>query len=195
MTSILFFSGSSQRNSVNSKLVAEAAYLTEKTFGKSANVRLIELREFDLPTFDAEISTAAKLPKNVARFSQMLENFSKFFIGADEYTGSYSALFRNTLSWVNFASKKEKILSGKQICLCSATPQGVGGLRGHPALTQLLVNLGATVISQHISLGSHANAFEGDGALIPSIKEQIMTQAIPNLIKIETTKIANQCSM
>lgn len=182
MVKLVFLSGSSQKKSVNSRLVRAAAEVFEKTYGDGVEVTLIDLADYDTPVFDGAVADPENLPENARKLRDILTESGGIFMGSDEYTGSYSTLLRNTLGWLTLTPKGRKpVFDNLPIALCGASPQGVGGLRGHPALTQLLRSIGATVIAQHLSLGTYATAFDDQGLLLPGVEKQLALDAVPKL--------------
>lgn len=184
MINLLFFSGSSKKGSVNTRLAHAAADLTKAAFSNEATVILIDLSDYDMPTFDGEVATEENFPDNARKLKSLLAKSDGVFMGSDEYTGAYSALFRNIIGWLTLdTGDGAPIFKGKTIALCGASPRGVGGLRGHPALHQLLTVIGASVIPQQISLGTSASAFDREGQLLPRVKKQLLEGSIPNLVQ------------
>jgi len=179
---ILFFSGSSRRDSTNSKLVHSVAELGNSIQPDRISVTLVDLADFDAPNIDDEGVNTTETPLQVVNFRKLLREHSGFFIGSDEYTGSYSTVLRNLIAWLALENGPHGTeFKNKPVAICGASSRGVGSVRGHPALQQLFVTLGAQVISQHIRLGSTARAFQQDGKLTESVKMQLMEDAVPKL--------------
>jgi NAD(P)H-dependent FMN reductase len=183
MTKLLFFAGSSRKNSVNSKLAQAAAQLSQSFQPDKVFVTLVDLAEFDVPNFDGASASDAEVPEQVTKLRTLLQAHDGLFIGSDEYTGAYSAILRNLIGWLALTSGPEgTAFRNKPVVICGASARGVGSLRGHPALQQLLVTLGANVISQHIRLGTAKSAFQPDGKLTESVQKQLLENAVPNLV-------------
>lgn len=183
MTKLLFFAGSSRKESVNSKLALSAAQLAQSFQPGRISVTLVDLADFDAPNVDGASATAAKTPEQVIKFCELLRLHDGLFIGSDEYTGAYSAILRNLIGWlVLITGPDDTPFKDKPVAICGASSRGVGSVRGHPALQQLLVTLGANVISQHIRLGTAVGAFQQDGKLTESVKSQLLDNAIPKLL-------------
>lgn len=184
MTKLLFFSGSSRKGSVNSLLVQAASRLMEKTFGEEVTVTNINLSDYDMPSYESDEDGGKELPENAHKLRDILAANDGIFMGSDEYTGAYSALLRNSIGWLmRDEDQQNPIFKGKIVALCGAAPGGVGGLRGHPALHQLLSTMGATVIGQQISLGTSSSPFNQDGHLLPRVEKQMLDEVIPKLFQ------------
>jgi len=190
LINLLFFAGSSQDGSLNSKLVRASADLTSSSYPDIANITLLHLSDYDLPVFPDTQDGLPDLPEKAKELQKHLAGAQGIFIGSDEYTGTYSTRFRNVVKWLASAPGKP-VFAGRPIALCGATPGGVGGLRGHPALGQLLRVLGANVISQHIHLGTATSAFDENGALLPRVKKQLLDGSIKKLVQAAKNTDAN----
>tara|TARA_R110002072_G_scaffold102661_1_gene225585 strand:- start:3 stop:566 length:564 start_codon:yes stop_codon:yes gene_type:complete len=183
MSKLLFFAGSSRKESVNSKLAQSAAELGQSFEPGRISVTLVDLADFDAPNVDGASATTAEVPEQVIKFRELLRAHDGFFIGSDEYTGAYSSILRNLIGWLVLTSgSDDTAFKSKPVAICGASSRGVGSVRGHPALQQLFVTLGANVISQHIRLGTGASAFQQDGKLTESVKRQLLDNAIPKLL-------------
>ena len=73
------------------------------------------------------------------------------------------------LDWVSRPdSGDEPSLSaytGKTAILCSASPGGLGGLRGLVHLRAILGNIGVTVLPDQVAVSGAGSAFREDGSL------------------------------
>lgn len=184
MTKLLFFAGSSRKGSANSRLVKAAEALTKNAFGNDVVTTRIHLSDFDMPTYDSDADGRGDLPENAHALRDILVANDGIFLGSDEYTGAYSALLRNSFSWLTRVEDQQNLIfKGKIVALCGAAPGGVGGLRGHPALHQLLSTMGATVIGQQISLGTSSSPFDMEGHLLPRVEKQMLDEVIPKLFQ------------
>ncbi|MBV1866858.1 MAG: NAD(P)H-dependent oxidoreductase [Marinosulfonomonas sp.] len=182
MTNLLFFAGNSQKGSLNSRLVGASAELTKLNFPEITSITLLQLSDYDLPVFPNSDDGVPDVPEKANELQKLLAQTDGIFIGSDEYSGMYSTRFRNALRWLA-SIDGPLVFSDKPIALCGATPGGVGGLRGHPALGQLLRVMGGNVISQHIHLGTATSAFDDAGALLPRVEKQLLDGAIKKLVQ------------
>lgn len=180
MTKLMFFSGSSQENSVNSRLAQAAAELVEALDSTNIFVTQVHLKDFDVPVFDGE---TVPFPERAEKFKILLREHDGLFLGADEYTGAYSAILRNLIGWLSVENGSENTaFKNKPVVVCGASSRGIGSVRGQPALKQLLASLGAKIIYQHIRLGTAATAFQANGELTESVRVQLLETAIPKLL-------------
>jgi NAD(P)H-dependent FMN reductase len=163
---ILAFGGSLRRDSFNQKLVALAA---EGARAAGAEVTVISLREFPMPVFDQDLEDSSGKPEAAVRLKALFASHHGLLIASPEYNSSLTAALKNAIDWVSRADSDDEpmlsALSGKSAVLCSASPGGLGGLRGLVHLRAILGNLGITVLPDQFALGSAHNAFAPDGSL------------------------------
>ncbi len=82
---------------------------------------------------------------------------------APEYNASLTPLMKNALDWVSVTNKDKNgtitPYKGKIFALASASPGGLGGIRGLSHLRDVLTNMSATVIAEQVAVGNAENAF------------------------------------
>ncbi|MBR0706948.1 NADPH-dependent FMN reductase [Bradyrhizobium liaoningense] len=177
---LLFLSGSSRIGSVNWRLASAAADLALQSFADRIDVVGLDLSELDLP--NCEKATGHDWPNDLARLKEAFDGVAGVFMSADEYTGSYSAILKNAIGWMRRSDPEMRTpFAGMQVALCGSATRGVGGLRGLPALRQLLRELGALVIPQHLELGTSESAFDGEGRLLPKLQRQLLDGCLGKL--------------
>ena len=179
MLTLLFLSGSSKLGSTNWRLPRGAAALAARAFPGRVTSNVLGLDELDLPTYEA---TGGEVPHQLDPVKQAIARAGGIFMSSDEYTGAYSATFKNTVAWLRRADPDKPVFAGLRVALVGTAARGAGGLRGHPALRQLLEELGAEVISQHLELGTDAGAFDREGNLLPKLEKQLLGGCLAKLV-------------
>ncbi len=166
---LLIFAGSTRRQSFNRRLAHSAAELAKEA---GAEVTHIELADFDIPMYNADLE-AAGTPADVVRLKKIMFDHPAWLICTPEYNASYSALLKNTLDWVSSPIKGDaewadgfKSSRGKVVGVLSASPGGLGGLRSQSHLAPLLINLHCWLAPTNFALGHAGDAFAEDGTLI-----------------------------
>ncbi len=162
---ILAFAGSTRSGSFNKKLVAVAAEGAEQA---GATVTAIDLRDYPLPLYDGDLEADEGLPPQGAALKTLFKEHDGLLISAPEYNGSISAVLKNTIDWVSRPVEGEASLacfSGKVAGLVSASPGGLGGLRGLAHVRQMLSGIKVLVIPEQHAVASAHNAFAADGSL------------------------------
>lgn len=176
---LVFISGSSHVGSTNWKLAPAAAEIARSGFAHVEPIAL-DPTQIDLPGF--EHHGLHDMPPEVPQLKSLLASADGFFISSDEYTGVYSSVLRNMVGWLRLAdADQETPFRGAMVALCGTAGRGAGGLRGQPALQQFFRELGATVVSQQLELGSLDGPFDAAGQLAPMIRKQLVEGCLRQL--------------
>jgi len=147
---VLAFSGSLRQDSVNTKLVTEAAYLAEK---QGADVTVVNLRDYPIPFYDADLETQEGMPIKARELRRLMIESDIVMIASPEYNGSVTAVLKNFLDW---ASRKEEggpsreAFKEKTFILMSGSPGSGGGARGLVHLRDIISNIGGSVATTQV---------------------------------------------
>src|SRR5258708_21733903 len=95
MIRILALSGSSRRDSLNQKLLDQAAL---GAGAAGAEVTSILLSDFDLPIYDADWEAEHRLPKGAQALKALLADDHGLLIATPEHNGGHPTLLQNNLS-------------------------------------------------------------------------------------------------
>lgn len=166
MTRILAFAGSARRDSFNKKLAAAAA---AKARELGAEVTLIDLADYAMPLYDGDLEAAGGLPENVTKLRDLMLEHEGLLISCPEYNGSITPLLKNTIDWTSRPGGDVGSLAaykGKVAGLFSASPGGLGGMRGLVHVRAILSGIGVFVVPGDVSVGSAHSAFAEDGSLL-----------------------------
>ena len=90
---LLVFAGSTRQHSFNRRLAAVAAQMGRDA---GADVSHIELADFDIPMYNADLE-AHGTPADVVRLKQLMFEHPAWIICSPVYNGSYTALLKNTI--------------------------------------------------------------------------------------------------
>jgi NAD(P)H-dependent FMN reductase len=170
---LLAFAGSARNASCNKKLVRIAAR-GARTAG--ATVTEIDLRDFPMPLYDGDLEAAEGLPEHALRLKALMREHDGFLIASPEYNSSITPLLKNTIDWASRAGDPDEpplaCYRGKVVGLLSASPGGLGGLRGIPTVRSILINIGCIVVPSSHSLSGAMKAFDENGELIDANQRQ-----------------------
>src|SRR5258706_505306 len=160
------FAGSVRKDSVNKKLIRLAAAAAEKA---GAAVTLIDLRDYPLPLYDGDWEARQGVPEAAQRLRRLLIEQDGLLIASPEYNSSISPLLKNTIDWVTRGAKtlQETLapFQDKVIGLYSASPGGLGGMRGLVHVRSILSSIGAFVLPDQVTVASAFEAFDAAGKL------------------------------
>lgn len=170
---ILAFAGSLRRKSFNQSMVNIAA---EGAKEAGAEVTVIRLADYEMPIYNGDLEEAEGLPENAKKLKEIFLEHNGILIASPEYNSSISAALKNTLDWISRSHQEnEKPLAcfqGKYATIMSASPGGLGGLRGLVHLRAILSNIQVTVLPGQFALGGCMQAFDENRRMVDSSKEE-----------------------
>lgn len=162
---ILAFAGSARTQSFNHRLVQVAA---EGARTAGADVTVLNLKDYPLPLFDEDLEQEQGQPDNATRLKQLFLEHDGLLIASPEYNSSITPLLKNTIDWISRPAEGEPMLAaytGKTAAIMSASPGGLGGLRGLVHIRAILSNIGVLVLPDQIAVSRAYEAFTDDGQL------------------------------
>jgi len=181
---ILAFAGSTRTDSFNKKLVKIAA---DGAKDAGADVTVIDLRDFSMPLYDGDLEQKDGLPQNARKLKDLMLSHQGFLISAPEYNSSISGVLKNTIDWTSRQSEGEESLAcfkGKVAGIMSASPGGLGGLRGLVHVRAILENIGVLVIPEQTTISKAHEAFNTDGILKDKKQEEQIKKIGANVSKL-----------
>lgn len=187
---ILAFAGSTRTDSFNKKLIRIAV---SGASDAGADVTTIDLRDFQMPLYDGDLEQNEGLPQNVQKLKELMLSHQGFLISAPEYNSSITGVLKNTIDWTSRQSENETPLAcykGKVAGIMSASPGGLGGLRGLVHVRAILENMGVLVIPEQIAVSAAHEAFDVDNSLKDKRQEEKVKKIGANLTKI-LAKLSN----
>ena len=110
-----------------------------------------------------------------------------FLISSPEYNSSISGVLKNTIDWTSRQSQGEESLAcfkGKVAGIMSASPGGLGGLRGLVHVRAILENISVLVIPDQIAIGKAHEVFNTDGTLKDKKQEEQVKKIGANVSKL-----------
>lgn len=164
---ILAFAGSARTDSFNKKLVQIAA---EGAKAAGAEVTFLDFRDLPLPLYDEDLETAEGLPANVLTLKSMMKASHGFLMACPEYNSSITPLLKNAIDWASRPEPNEPPLGltcfrDKVAVIMSASPGGLGGLRGLFHVRSILSSIGVLVLPDQKSIPNAYQAFDPTGNL------------------------------
>lgn len=187
---ILAFAGSTRTDSYNKKLVKIAAEGARKA---GAEVTYIDLRDLPMPLFDEDLEAQEGIPENVHKFKDLMKANQGLLIASPEYNSSITAVLKNAIDWASRPEPGEPSLAcftGKVAALMSASPGGLGGLRGLIHVRSILSNINVLVLPDQKAISSAYDAFDADGKLKDSKQQEAIEQLGQKVAKI-VAKLSN----
>jgi chromate reductase len=173
---ILAFAGSTRRDSYNKKLIKIAAEAARVTGGE---VTLIDLVDYPLPIMDEDLEKEGT-PENALKLKKLFLENDGLLISCPEYNSSITPLLKNVIDWVSRPQPDEPSLAAyidKVATLMSASPGGLGGLRGLVHVRDILENIGVVVLPDQRAVPRAFQVFDEAG----NITEEGIRQGVEGL--------------
>lgn len=149
---ILAFAGSARTDSYNKKLVKIAV---EGAKAAGAEVTYLDFRDLPLPLYDEDLEATEGIPGNALKLKGLMKANQGFIIACPEYNSSITPLLKNAIDWASRSEPGEPPLvcfKEKIAVLMSASPGGLGGLRGLGHVRSILSSIGVVVIPDQMAL-------------------------------------------
>ena len=181
---ILAFAGSTRIDSFNKKLVKVAA---AGAMENGVDVTVIDLRDFAMPLYDGDLEQKEGLPSNARKLKDLMLSHQGFLISSPEYNSSISGVLKNMIDWVSRPSEGEEPLAcfkGKVAGIMSASPGGLGGLRGLVHVRAILENISVLVIPDQIAIAKAHEVFDVNGTLKDKKQEEQVKRIGANVAKL-----------
>jgi len=159
MARVLAFAGSARQGSLNRQLARLGA---DALRSAGAQVTLIDLGDFPMPTYHGDLEAADGVPPKAVELGRLMLAHDGLLIASPENNASVSSLLKNTIDWLS-RIREFKPLDGKTAALMAASPGAFGGVRGLYHLRAILNTLGVEVIAQQLLLPRASQAFGADG--------------------------------
>lgn len=164
-TKVLAFAGSTRADSVNKKLIVEAAHLARQM---GANVTVIDLKDYPIPFYDEDLEAREGMPPMARQFRKMMIQSDVILIASPEYNASLSGVLKNVLDWASRGETgggSREAFKGKTFAIMAASPGSSGGARGLVHLRTILEDIGGRVIPLQVVVPGAYNAFDEKGCL------------------------------
>lgn len=163
MPKILAIPGSRRQHSYNKRVLNIAV---EGARAAGGNVKVVDLRDYEMPIYDADVHDNEGFYPAAAAFQDILNEYDGYLIASPEYNGSLPGGFKNAIDWASRASDKYKtneVFKGKTAAIMTAAPGQFGGLRCMGHLRGVLNIMGVHVIPLEIAVPFVGQKFDGDG--------------------------------
>ncbi len=181
---ILAFAGSTRIDSFNKKLVKIAALGARE---EGADVTIIDLRDFQMPTYDEDLERQEGLPTSARKLKDLMLAHQGLLVSSPEYNSSISGVLKNTIDWTSRQSDGKIPLDcfkDKVAGLMSASPGVLGGLRGLVHVRAILENIGVLVIPNQVAISKAHEAFNLDDTMKDTKQEQQIKNIGANLTQM-----------
>lgn len=149
---VLAFAGSTRTDSYNKKLVREAA---EKAQEMGAKVTVIDLRDFPMPLYDADLEAKEGMPESAKKLLRIMLEHDAMIIASPEYNASMPAVLKNAIDWTSRTEDgkpSKAAYKNKKVAIMSATPGKRGGVRALSHLRLVIEDVGGVVVLTQVEV-------------------------------------------
>ena len=170
---VLVFAGSTRAESYNRQLAQEAVQVAR---GMGAKVTVIDLKDYPMPFYDADLEAKEGMPKNAKRLRALMVESDAILIASPEYNASIPAVLKNALDWASrdeAGGSSRSAFKGKKFGIMSASPGKLGGSRGLVHLRAVIQDVGGEVVEKQVSVPSAYQVSMGNNALKKELQEEI----------------------
>ncbi len=164
---LLFFAGSAREKSFNKRLAKLGAAIAEAN-GIAAT--FADLADYPMPIYNGDLEARDGVPENARKLKALMGVHTGIFIASPEYNASFSPLLKNTIDWISHTRDEGEapmeVFKTRVFALGSASPGGMGGLRGLSQFRLVLeLGIGALVLPDQFAVPRAVDAFEDSGHL------------------------------
>ncbi len=181
---ILVFPGSNRAGSINARL---AAVIAKELALLEADVTRISLADYPLPIFDEDLEHEKGVPENAMKLARLFASHQGIVIVTPEYNSSLPPLLKNSLDWISRISMNgDKPLApyrGNIFALAASSQGALGGIRVLPHLRDILVSIGAQVISEQLALGNTDQAYDDNDNLVDERSRMLLSTLCNSLVE------------
>ena len=183
---ILVFAGSARSGSDN-KLLAHIAESAAREAG--GDVTFVDLRDLGNAALRSGSGSGVRHAGRGERSSKRcLRESDGFIISSPEYNSSIAPALKNAIDWASRPESEDEpalvAFHGKVAALLSASPGGLGGMRGLVHLRSILGNIGVLVLPDQVSISAAYEAFDEAGKLKDEQKAKQVADVARNLVEI-----------
>ena len=182
MTSILIFAGSARQGAFSKQLAAAATTLI---MGEGGKPTLVDLADFEIPLYNADLEAGGGIPQPVIDFRRLVASHDGMAIATPEYNGFVTPLLLNMLCWASRPSPGDDfgtVFQGRPVALMASSPGRLGGVRVIPRLRDVVAELGMIPVPGFVTVPAAASAFTEQGRLAERRTEDDLVNLVRRLI-------------
>lgn len=176
---ILVFCGSLREDSFNRKL---ARLVVKRLKSERLKVKLIDLKNYDLPVYNQDFDETSKVPSSVKRLAKEIKAAKGIVVVSPEYNGSIPGGLKNLVDWV---SRQEGFpWKDKVYALAGVSIGPLGAVGGLMAWAQVFLKLKGFVYGNYCTISKGAEAFDSKGQLVQSYDQKQFESTLSGFLKL-----------
>lgn len=173
MTKILIIPGSVREGSVNVRL---GNAIAKQLVSMGAEADVISLSAYPMPIMNQNLENESGVPQPAKDLAALMVGYQAIVLVSPEYNSSVPPLLKNALDWLS-RDVGEKVYQDRVFALAACSPGALGGIRVLSHLRDILVSVGADMITNQIAVGGGHDAFT-DAQQMKSERHQQMLNAL-----------------
>jgi chromate reductase, NAD(P)H dehydrogenase (quinone) len=182
---LLFIAGSAREKSWNKKLAKLGENIADANGLKAT---FADLADYPMPIYCGDIEANEGPPDNARKLKALMGVHTGIFIASPEYNASFTPLLKNAIDWVSHVKDdgegRAQVYRSRVFALGSASPGGLGGLRGLAQLRIVLENgLNALVLPDQFIVPKAVDAFDEHGHLKNKDNQELFKTLIQKLAR------------
>lgn len=173
---ILAFAGSLREKAYTKRIVKVAA---EGARRAGAEVTYIDLKDYPMPIYNADLQDTQGFPPIAAAFQRLLLDHDGLLIASPEYNASLPSALKNVIDWTSRANGDLKVADcykGKFAAIMTASPGSFGGIRCLKHLRDVLTILFVNTLPTEIAVSFVGGKFEGDTDIMTDDRTEAMLE-------------------
>lgn len=178
---IVAVAGSLRKDSYNKQILN---VVVDHLKSKNQTVNLIDLNAYNIPLFNQDVEASEGMPEEVRKLKQAFTEANAFIFASPEYNASISGVLKNAIDWVSRGIAKDEPMyfsfTGKPAGLISASPGGLGGIRGLFHVREILTNLGCPVMPEQVCVRQAHEGIEAHKAALTQLADKFVVFAQKN---------------
>jgi chromate reductase, NAD(P)H dehydrogenase (quinone) len=148
---IVAVAGSLRKGSYNKQVLQ---VVVDHLKSKNVDVNLVDLSTYSIPLFNQDLEASEGMPAEVKKLKQAFTDANAIIIASPEYNASITGVLKNAIDWISRGVSKDESMyfsfSGKPAGIISASPGGLGGMRGLFHVRDILTGLGCPVMPEQV---------------------------------------------
>lgn len=164
---VIVIGASNSSQSINRQLAKYAAKLLDENIDKVH----INLRDFEMPTYNVDTEKNVGCPKTAYDFLENFSDFDGLILSTAEHNRNITSAFKNILDWISRIELH--FLKEKPILLMSTSPGGFGGQNARNAMEAMVPMFKGNIVAKYSLPKFHEN-FDGNGINNASMKLELL---------------------
>ena len=177
---IILIPGSSRSGSWNAKL---AGTIDQALAVAGAETTRISLADYDMPIYNGDLEQNRGVPADAKKLGHLIAQHHGVVLVCPEYNGSITPLLKNTIDWLSRDLGEAKPFADRVFALTACSPGALGGLRGLAHMRDVLVALGADMVTPQLAVGSANSAFNEDETLANDRHQGMLDKVVDAMIE------------